>query len=319
MAPRIQLRSNALAQILPSSRSSLRLHTLRFRALTPSTTAILPTLSFRTLTTTPALYKKGKNTAPRDSQKTGTKEAPEEWDPEDFSALRAGIAKANDKLSADLAKLRTGGRFNPEILENVRVHLDKDSKKTHSVGELAQVIPKGGRSVMLLVGEKDHVKPIISAVQNAKELNLQPVPDPHNPSQLNVPLPAPTKESRDAALAAAHDVGEAAKAAITGARGVMQKKLRQMEIKKTALPDELNKAHKEMEKIVQGAVADVKKTFESKQQLESYISRVEEIISDPTMSLKIKRGQKEKIESALSEAMAQLEIEDSSGYLYIIK
>ncbi|KFY36063.1 hypothetical protein V494_05354 [Pseudogymnoascus sp. VKM F-4513 (FW-928)] len=31
------------------------------------------------------------------------------------------------------------------------------------------------------------------------------------------------------------------------------------------------------------------------------------------MSLKIKRGQKEKIESALSEAMAQLEIEDSSA------
>jgi heat shock protein 1/8 len=55
------------------------------------------------------------------------------------------------------------------------------------------------------------------------------------------------------------------------------------------------------------------KKFESKQQLESYISRVEEIISDPTMSLKIKRGQKEKIESALSEAMAQLEIEDSSA------
>jgi ribosome recycling factor len=235
----------------------------RPRAPIPSTTAILPTLSLRTLTTTPALYKKGKNTAPRDSQKTGTKEAPAEWDPEDFSALRAGIVKANDKLSADLAKLRSGGRFNPEILENVRVHLDKDSKKTHRVGELAQVIPKGGRSVMLLIGEKDHVKPIISAIQNSKELNLQPVPDPHNPSQLNVPLPAPTKESRDAALAAAHDVGEAAKAAITGARGVMQKKLRQMEIKETALPDELKKARKEMEKIVQGAVADVKKTVDA--------------------------------------------------------
>ncbi|OBT55791.1 hypothetical protein VE04_04287 [Pseudogymnoascus sp. 24MN13] len=297
MPPRIQLRRNALAQILTSSRSPLRLHTLRPRAPTPSTTAILPTLSLRTLTTTPALYKKGKNTAPRDSQKTGTKEAPEEWDPEDLSALRAGTAKANDKLSADLAELRTGVRFNPELLEH-----------------LAPVIPKGGRSVMLLVGEEDHIKPIISAIQNAKELNLQPVPDPHNSSQLNVPLPAPTKESRDAALAAAHDVGETAKAAITAARGVMQKKLRQMEIKKTALPDELKKAHKEMEKIVQGAVADVKKTFESKQQLESYISRVEEIISDPTMSLKIKRGQKEKIESALSEAMAQLEIKDPSGY-----
>lgn len=235
----------------------------RPRAPTPSCAPILPTLSLRTLTTTPALYKKGKNSAPRDSQKTGTKEPITEWDPEDFSALQAGIAKANDKLAADLAKLRTGGRFNPEILENVRVHLDKNSKTTHRVAELAQVIPKGGRNVMLLVGEKDHIKPIVSAIQNAKELNLQPVPDPHNSNQLNVPLPAPTKESRDAALAAAHDVGEGAKAAITAARGVMQKKLRHMEIKKLALPDELKRAHKEMEKIVQGAVAEVKKTVDA--------------------------------------------------------
>ncbi|KAJ5728562.1 Ribosome-associated molecular chaperone SSB1 [Penicillium malachiteum] len=57
---------------------------------------------------------------------------------------------------------------------------------------------------------------------------------------------------------------------------------------------------------------DFTKRFESRQQLESYISRVEEIVSDPTMSLKIKRGNKDKIEAALSDAMAQLEIEDST-------
>ncbi len=55
------------------------------------------------------------------------------------------------------------------------------------------------------------------------------------------------------------------------------------------------------------------KKFEARQQLESYISRVEEIVSDPTMSMKLKRGQKEKIESALSDAMAQLEIDDSTA------
>ncbi|MCJ1413482.1 Heat shock protein ssb1 [Ptychographa xylographoides] len=55
------------------------------------------------------------------------------------------------------------------------------------------------------------------------------------------------------------------------------------------------------------------KKFEARQQLESYISRVEEIVSDPTMSLRLKRGTKEKIESALSDAMAQLEIEDSGS------
>ena len=54
------------------------------------------------------------------------------------------------------------------------------------------------------------------------------------------------------------------------------------------------------------------KKFEAKQQLESYISRVEELISDPGLSMKMKRGNKEKIETALSDAMAQLEIEDSA-------
>lgn len=55
------------------------------------------------------------------------------------------------------------------------------------------------------------------------------------------------------------------------------------------------------------------KRHEARQQLESYISRVEEQVSDPTMSLKLKRGQKDKIEQALSDAMAQLEVEDSSA------
>ena len=55
------------------------------------------------------------------------------------------------------------------------------------------------------------------------------------------------------------------------------------------------------------------KKFEAKQQLESYIGRVEEIVSDPTLSLKLKRGQKEKIESTISDAMAALELEDSSA------
>ncbi|KAL2125145.1 hypothetical protein VTJ04DRAFT_1510 [Mycothermus thermophilus] len=55
------------------------------------------------------------------------------------------------------------------------------------------------------------------------------------------------------------------------------------------------------------------KRFEAKQQLESYIARVEEIISDPALSLKLKRGQKEKIEQSLSEALGALELEDTSA------
>jgi len=142
------------------------------------------------------------------------------------------------------------------------VHLDKDSKTSHRVSELAQVLPKAGRSLMILVGEHAHVRPVMSAIQNS-ELSLQPVQDPHNANQLNVPLPAPTKESRDKALAAAHEAGEVAKTGITHVRGVMQKRLRKMELEKLALPDELKRAHKEMEKIVQEGAKEVKKVVDA--------------------------------------------------------
>lgn len=55
------------------------------------------------------------------------------------------------------------------------------------------------------------------------------------------------------------------------------------------------------------------KKFESRQQLEAYIARVEEMISDPTSSLKLKQNQRKKIEDSLSDAMAQLEVEDAAA------
>ncbi|KAF4463849.1 hypothetical protein FALBO_9326, partial [Fusarium albosuccineum] len=75
----------------------------------------------------------------------------------------------------------------------------------------------------------------------------------------------------------------------------------------------------EIEKMISDAEAfksnddAFQKKFEAKQQLESYISRVEEIVSDPTLSLKLKRGQKDKIESTISDAMAALELGESSA------
>lgn len=55
------------------------------------------------------------------------------------------------------------------------------------------------------------------------------------------------------------------------------------------------------------------KKFEAKQQLENYIGRVEELINDPGLSLRMKKGNKAKIEEALSDAMSQLELDDSSA------
>lgn len=115
-----------------------------------------PVNAHRNFSQSPLLLKK-KTKADREKAEekaeSGKQTGPD--DPFDFSALDAGIDKALEKLQNDLKKLRTGGRFNPEILESLRVPLTKDSKKPERLGDLAQVLPKGGRSLMILVGEKD--------------------------------------------------------------------------------------------------------------------------------------------------------------------
>lgn len=98
---------------------------------------------------------KKKSRADREKEESASSQSTEVEDPYDFSTLNAGIEKSLEKLKNDLSKLRTGGRFNPEVLENLRVHLVKDCIASERLGDLAQVLPKGGRSLMILVGEKN--------------------------------------------------------------------------------------------------------------------------------------------------------------------
>lgn len=129
---------------------SLKTTPLLRHALKPST----PLPTHRQFSQTPLLQKK-KTRADREEAASSQSSTAEVEDPYDFSTLESGIEKVLEKLKIDLGKLRTGGRFNPEVLENLRVHLVKDSKSSEKLGDLAQVLPKGGRSLMILVGEKD--------------------------------------------------------------------------------------------------------------------------------------------------------------------
>jgi len=55
-------------------------------------------------------------------------------------------------LKDDLSQLRQGGRFNPQVLENLRVQLKQGGAV--KLGDLAQVVPKG-RIVQVVVGEQE--------------------------------------------------------------------------------------------------------------------------------------------------------------------
>ncbi|KAL2361227.1 hypothetical protein RJZ56_005879 [Blastomyces dermatitidis] len=160
-------------------------------------------------------------------------------DPFGFSQLENDIAGAVQRLKDDISKLRAGGRFNPEAIETLRVAVSKGdgkgSKETVKLGELAQVIPKGGRMLTILVGEEE----------------------------LNVPIPPPTKESRDQSVKDAKAAMDKASTAVRNARGAINKKLKNMGVKKLVRPDDLHKQVEKMEKIAEKGQKEVKDVFEA--------------------------------------------------------
>lgn len=200
-------------------------------------------------------------------------------DPFDFAVLQRGIEQAHAKLREDLSKLRGGGKLNPEVVEALRVKLDKGTV-TERLSNIAQVIPRG-RTLQIIASEKDvghwatplvsdvqlthglqHLKAISSAILSSN-LNLTPQPDAENELQLNINLPPPTTDARKEAVQAAQRAADVANDAVRNARGAHQKALRAMEKAKSARPDDVKKAGDQMEKIVTGGVAEVKKIADS--------------------------------------------------------
>lgn len=162
-------------------------------------------------------------------------------------------------MTHELSQLRAGGRFNPDLVEGLKVQLGHGATK-HPVKlrDIAQVVPKG-RLLSVMVGEAEHIKPVTSAIA-ASPYNLVPQQPHHDqPLTIPVPIPPPTGESRTAALEAAQKAAEAADRAIHDARAAHHKKMRKFQVEKSILPDDFQKAGKAMEEVVKKGHAEVKR------------------------------------------------------------
>lgn len=222
--------------------------------------------SSRPFSTTATCLKKGGKAAREEKNaqaSTSSKSAPATDDPFDFAALEADINISIQKLKNDLSKLRPSGRFNPQVVEDLRVQIDKSSSQTIRLNDVAQVVPKG-RQIHIMVGEKEHLKPTTTAIQSSG-LNLTPQPDPTgtDPLLLVLNIPPPTAESRRAVVAEASKAGEKAKTSVHDARAKQQKRLRTMQLGKSARPDDLKKAQGRMEKVVEKGNTEVKFVVEA--------------------------------------------------------
>ena len=152
----VRLPWRALSQCHPAAQSS---------RLARGLASYLPALSQqRSFTISPALYKKKdktkKNPAPEQESSPSTVSE----DPFDLSHLHSGISTAVSRLKEDLSKLRAGGRFNTASLEGLKVQLSKDSHESIKLRDLAQVVPKGGRMVTILVAEEEVSFTVVTVV-----------------------------------------------------------------------------------------------------------------------------------------------------------
>lgn len=121
------------------------------------------------------------------SGSTNPADAADDFDPFDFSDLQASFDRAENRYIEELKKLRSGGRFNADVIGAIPVQPDKKSpNQTYALRELATVAPLGGRRWSILAFEESSVKPIMSAVQRSDEFNQQPQRSEDNPLELTM-------------------------------------------------------------------------------------------------------------------------------------
>lgn len=142
--------------------------------------------------------RKGKNAPPETVEST--------VDALDFSALTAAFGPIDTHFKSALQTLSRGGRFNPDSLGALTVTVKSEVRATDGSGkmetviedfplsELAQVVPRSGRSISLLVNERDYIKPIMSAVQACKDVNQQPQRSDDNDLELLLKVEMERKE-----------------------------------------------------------------------------------------------------------------------------
>lgn len=105
----------------------------------------------------------------------------------DLGDVEAEYKKLDERFEKRLQEFKSaGGRFNPDLLGQLRVRVDRDSDELYPLRELAQVVYRGGRTVNIMVSDQMYIKPIMSAVQASEEFNQQPQRDADNELELTL-------------------------------------------------------------------------------------------------------------------------------------
>ncbi|KAI2472539.1 ribosome recycling factor [Annulohypoxylon bovei var. microspora] len=114
--------------------------------------------------------------------------------PLDFADVESRVQWQSEHFTAVMKKLRSGGRFNPDVVGALRVQPDRKESATYPLKELAAIVPQGGRAISILAHEEAYVKPIMSAVQASADFNQQPQRVPDNDLELLLKIEPESKD-----------------------------------------------------------------------------------------------------------------------------
>jgi ribosome recycling factor len=156
--------------------------------------------------------------------------------------LQGSIAKAQEVLKRELAKLRAG-RANPNLLDGVRV--DYYGTMT-PLAQMANINVPEPRLLTVKPWDKSQAKAVEKAIRES-DLGLNPQLDG---DLIRIPLPPLTEERRKEFVKIAKKYGEECKVSIRKARHDALDMLSQIDQEGAASADEVDRAKKKAEDLV---------------------------------------------------------------------
>ncbi|KAK9452625.1 ribosome recycling factor-domain-containing protein, partial [Dipodascopsis uninucleata] len=180
------------------------------------------------------------------------------YDPEEYK-------KECDKIISDLQKKLQEMRMgNTEIMALNGLKVKISQNEIYKIMDIAQVSNRGRKSLTVSVYDQSHVKSIASTI-TAAGLNMNPQIDPGNPQTLVIPIPAPTKESRESLVKAVKAQVDNAKSAkrnsILQQRDIAYERYKMM-VKAKYPQDLTRKVDKQIEKITKDYSAKLVDIYE---------------------------------------------------------
>jgi len=168
---------------------------------------------------------------------------------ETLDELKQAIAKAHESLRRELGKLRTG-RANPALLDSIRVDYYGQSTP---IAQMATVAAPEPRLLTIKPWDKSQAKAIEKAIVE-EGLGLNPQVDG---DIIRIPMPSLTEERRKELVKHAKKDGEECKVAIRKSRHDAKDMLSTLESDGEASADEIERAQKKVEEIVQEGTSRV--------------------------------------------------------------